>query len=65
MMLETSEQHARLVEIYGSADPSLSLEQVAAALDAGALSRDACEGGAEARGAEGESQQASLRRPER
>jgi hypothetical protein len=26
---ETSEQHARLAEIYGRADPSLSREQVA------------------------------------
>jgi hypothetical protein len=26
---ETSEQHAKLVEIYGRADPSLSREQVA------------------------------------
>ena len=29
MMLETSEQHARLVEIYGRPDPDLSPEQVA------------------------------------
>ena len=47
------------------ADPGLSPEQGLRTLDAGALSCDAFEGGAEARGAEGKSQQASLRRPER
>ena len=64
MMLETSEQHARLAEVYGRPDPDLALNW-RAALDVGALSRDACEGGAEALGAEGESQQAIPRRPER
>ena len=60
-----SAKHARLVEIYGTRNPDLSPGTGAAAIDAGALSRDAVEGGIEAGVVESKPQQASLRRPER
>ena len=43
-----SAKHARLVEIYGTPDPGLSPGTGAAEAEAGALSRDAFEGGTEA-----------------